>query len=131
MKLGIINGWSEGCFEYVKSKGLDAVEFCVNHNYDSEEFLAKANEIKIYSEKHGIPVGSMGRWGMKRIDENGNIIPDALQADKNVITAASIIGCPVYNCGVNYTESKGFFDNCVIAVNYLRELIDIASDKNV
>ncbi len=116
MKLGIINGWEEGNFKYVKDKGLDAVEFCVNHNYDSEEFLAKANEIKGYSERYGIPVGSMGRWGMKRIDENGEIIPEALQADKNVITAASIIGCPVYNCGVNYTESKSYYENCIIAI---------------
>ena len=45
MKLGIINGWSEGCIKYVHDKGLDAVEFCVNYNYDSAEFLAKANEI--------------------------------------------------------------------------------------
>ncbi len=131
MKLGIINGWDEGCFEYVKSKGLDAVEFCVNHNYDSEEFLSRAEEIKGYSVKHGIPVGSMGRWGMKRIDESGEIIPEALQADKNVITAASIIGCPVYNCGVNYVESKGFYDNCNIAIDYLGKLIDFAKDKNI
>ena len=66
MKLGIINGWSEGCIKYVRDKGLDAVEFCVNHNYDSKDFLSKANEIKSYSEKYGVPVGSMGRWGMKR-----------------------------------------------------------------
>lgn len=131
MKLGIINGWDEGCFKYVKDKGLDAVEFCVNHNYNSEEFLARAAEIKGYSDKYGIPVGSMGRWGMKRIDDNGEIIPEALQADKNIIEAASIIGCPVYNCGVNYTESKSFYDNCTIAINYLSVLIEFAKNKGV
>jgi len=131
MKLGIINGWSEGCIKYVHEKGLDAVEFCVNHNYDSEEFLAKAEAIRGYSEKYNIPVGSMGRWGMTRIDENGEIIPEAIQADKNIITAASIIGCPVFNCGVNYTESKSFYENCEIAINYFRTLIDFAKDKNV
>ena len=131
MKLGIINGWSEGCIKYVHDKGLDAVEFCVNHNYDSEEFLTKANEIKGYSKKYNVAVGSMGRWGMKRIDDNGEIIPEALQADKNVIEAASIIGCPIYNCGVNYTEGKSFYENCNIAINYLGALIDFAKDKGV
>ncbi len=131
MKLGIINGWSEGCIKYVHDKGLDAVEFCVNHNYDSEEFLAKAEEIKGYSEKYNVAVGSMGRWGMTRIDDSGEIIPEALQADKNVIEAASIIGCPVYNCGVNYVEGKSFYENCNIAIDYLGKLIDFARDKGV
>ena len=131
MKLGIINGWSEGCIKYVHEKGLDAVEFCVNHNYDSEEFLSKAEEIKGYSEKYNVAVGSMGRWGMTRIDDNGNVIPEALQADKNIIEAASIIGCPVYNCGVNYVDGKSFYENCNIAIEYLGKLIDFAKDKGV
>lgn len=131
MKLGIINGWSEGCIKYVHDKGLEAVEFCVNHNYDAAEFLAQANEIKGYSEKYGVAVGSMGRWGMTRIDDNGEIIPESLQADKNVIEAASIIGCPVYNCGVNYVEGKSFYENCNIAIDYLGKLIDFARDKGV
>ena len=74
MKLGIINGWEEGNIKYVSDKGLEAVEFCVNHNYNSAEFLAKAPDIKGYCKKYNVIVGSMGRWGMKRIDDNGEII---------------------------------------------------------
>lgn len=131
MKLGIIAGWEEKDFQYVQSKGLEAVEFTVNYNIDADEFLAKAEEIKGYSEKYNVCVGSMGRWGMERIDENGEIIPKALHDDEAVITAASIIGCPVYNCGVNYVEGKSFYENCLIAINYLKTLIDFARDKNV
>lgn len=131
MKLGIINGWEEGNIKYVSEKGLEVVEFCVNHNYNSSEFLEKAPAIKSYCEKYGVKVASTGRWGMKRIDDNGEIIPSALQDDKNVIAAASIIGCPVFNCGVNYTESKSFFENCEIAIDYLKELILYAESKNV
>ena len=120
----------EGNFKYVHDKGLEAIEFCVNHNYDADEFLSKAEAIKGYSEKYNVVVGSMGRWGMTRIDENGEIIPEALEADKKVITAASIIGCPVYNCGVNYTDSKSFYENCNIAIKYLGELIEFAKDKH-
>ena len=131
MKLGIINGWEEGNIKYVCDKGLEAVEFCVNHNYNSEEFLGKANDIKGYCEKYGVKVGSMGRWGQTRIDENGEIIPEALQDDKNIIDAAAIIGCPVFNTGVNYTDSKSFYENCEIAIDYLGQLIEYAEEKNV
>lgn len=131
MKLGIINGWSEGCIKYVSEKGLDAVEFCVNDKYDSAEFLSKANEIKSYSEKYGVSVGSIGRWGMKRIDEKGEAIQQAVQADRNLIEAAAIIGCPVYNCGINYTEEKSFYENCKIAIEYLENLIEYAEAKGV
>lgn len=49
MKLGIINGWEEGNIKYVSEKDLEAVEFCVNHNYNSADFLAKAPDINSYN----------------------------------------------------------------------------------
>lgn len=131
MKLGMIEGWNEENFKYVSSVGLEAVEFCVNHQIDADAFLAGAENIKKLSEKYSVAVGSMGRWGMQRIDENGGIIEKALSDDKAVITAAGILGCPVYNVGVNYTESKSFLENCEIAIDYLSRLIDFARDKNV
>lgn len=131
MKLGIINGWSEGCFEYVKNKGLDAVEFCVNESYNSEEFLSKAEEIKGYSEKYNIPVGSTGRWGGERINADGSINEALLKDDMNVISAASVFGCPVFNCGVNYIDERSFYDNCQSAIAYLKKLVDFGKEKNV
>ena len=129
MKLGIINGWKEGHFKAVRAKGLEAVEFCINHNYDSAEVLAEKEEIKANSEKYGVAVGSIGRWGQKRIDDNGEIIPEALQHDKNLIDLASFVGCPVFNCGCNYTEGKTYYENCMIAVDYFGKLIDYAKGK--
>lgn len=131
MKLGIINGWEEGHFKAVKEKGLEAVEFCINYYNDSKEVLDKAYEIKGYSEKYGIPVSSIGRWGMERVDENGKPIPEALQHDKNLIDLASIVGCPVYNVGCNEVEGKTYYENCLIAIEYFRILIDYARDKGV
>ena len=131
MKLGIINGWDEDSFKYVKGKGLEAVEFCVNHNHDADEFRSKAEEIKGYSEKYGVVVGSMGRWGMERIDESGNIIESAMHSDKVLIDSASIIGCPVYNVGINYIDSMSYYDNCQNAIKYLSALLDYAKEKNV
>lgn len=95
MTLSIINGWEEGHFKAVASKGLHGIEFCANDRYDSAEILAKADEIKANSEKYDVKVVSIGRWGMTRLDESGNIIPEAQAHDKNLITLASIVGCPV------------------------------------
>lgn len=131
MKLGIINGWDEGSFKYVASLGLHAVEFCCNHNYDSMEVAGHTDEILSYSKKYDVAVGSIGRWGQKRIDDDGNVIESALQHDKNLIDAASRFGCPVFNCGCNYTDSKTYLENCEIAINYFKTLIDYAKDKNV
>ncbi len=131
MKLGIINGWEEGHFRAVKEKGLEAVEFCINYYNDSSEVLKRAEEIKGYSEKYGILVASIGRWGMERIDEEGKVIPEALQHDKNLIDLASVVGCPVYNVGCNYIEGKTYYENCLIAIDYFKTLIDYARDKGV
>ncbi len=131
MKLGIINGWEEAHFRSVKEKGLEAVEFCINHNYDSAEVLARADEIKSYSEKYGVAVGSIGRWGMDRIDDNGEIIPEAMQHDKNLVDLASKLGCPVYNVGCNEVEDKSFEENCKYAIAYLSQLVEYAKERNV
>lgn len=131
MILSIINGWEEGHFKAVAAKGLHGVEFCANDKYNSAEILAKADEIKANSEKYDVKVVSIGRWGMQRLDEEGKIIPEAQLHDKNLITLASKLGCPVYNVGVNRVESLSFYDNCMAAVKCLSELIDFASDKGV
>ena len=131
MKLGIIQDWTEDGFRYAASKGLQAVEYCVNGNYDTAEFASHVPELKTYIEKYGICVGSIGRWGFLRIDANGKIIPSALQDDKNLIDAASALCCPVFNCGCNYTEGLSFAENCRIAKEYFSLLLDYAEGKNV
>ena len=117
MKLGIINGWDEDSFRYVSDMGLEAVEFCCNHNYDSREISDHVEEIRARSEKYGVQVGSIGRWGQTRIDEEGKVIPEALRHDKNLIDAASALGCPVFNVGCNWTDGKSFEENCAIAID--------------
>ena len=129
MYLGIINGWEEGHFKAVSEKGLKGIEFCINYNRDSAEALAKAADIKGYSEKYGVKVGSIGRWGMERMDENSSIIPEALQHDKNLIDLASIVGCPVYNVGFNRIDGMDYYENCQKAIEYFSGLIEYARPK--
>ncbi len=131
MYLGIINGWERDHFRAVSGLGLKGVEFCINHDVDSAKVLEKKEEIKSASEEFGVRVGSIGRWGMTRIDENGEIIPEALQHDKNLIDLASFVGCPVFNAGCNYIDSRSYYENCDSAIKYFSALIDYARDKNV
>ena len=57
--------------------------------------------------------------------------PEADKNDKNLIDAASALGCPVFNVGCNWTEGKTFEENCEIAIRYFGTLIDYAKGKNV
>ena len=131
MKLGIISGWQDGHLKAVSEKGLSAVEFCINDKTDSAVVLAQKESIKKSSQKYGVEVGAIGRWGMLRIDENGDIIPAALQHDKNLIELAGFLGCPVYNTGCNYIEGKSYYENCLFAINYFKTLIDFAAPLGV
>lgn len=89
MKLGIIASYQEEkTFETVKNLGLDGIEFTVNFNKDSKQFLEDIPEIARRMEKYGLTTLSTGRWGMKRVDDDGKVIPEALEHDKNVILGA-------------------------------------------
>lgn len=131
MKLGIIGDWSEEGFRYVKEKGLECIEFCVNHNIDSADFAALVPSINKWQAEFGVKVLSMGRWGMDRIDDNGAPIPEALNHDCTLIDAASALGCPVYNVGCNYIETKNYLENCEFAIGYFSKLLNYAEGKGV
>ena len=131
MYLGIINGWEREHFRTVAELGLQGIEFCINHNVDSAAVLAKKEEILKASKEFGVRVGSIGRWGMQRIGNDGAPLPEALAHDKNLIELASFVGCPVFNVGCNFAEGKGYYENCGFAVNYFKELLDYARPRGV
>ena len=131
MKLGIIQGWDEAGFRYAAEKGLDGVEYCVNGYIDAAGFASQVPQIRALSAQYGVAVGSMGRWGMVRIDDDGNPIPQAMQDDKTLIDAASALSCPVYNVGCNRAKNLSFAENCEAAVRYFGELLAYAEGKGV
>lgn len=132
MKLGIIaSPENEATFETVKSLGLDGMEFTVNHNIDSKKFLDDVPVIRKRLAQNGLAALSVGRWGMKRVDDDGKRIPEAFEHDKNVILGASQLGCPVFNCGCNYAKNRTLQENYEIAIGYFADLIAFAEDKNV
>ena len=131
MKLGIIGSWNETGFIYASAKNLDFLEFCVNGGCDTDEFAAQTDNLNKWIKQYGVAVGSMGRWGETRINDDGTVIEAARKSDLTLIESAAKIGCPVYNCGVNYIESKTYEENIEIAVKYLIELVKFGKSKGV
>lgn len=131
MKLGIIGKWSEENFAYVKSLGLEFIEFCYNVGRDTAAFTAIVPELKKWSEQYGVPVGSMGRWGSTRVLPSGEPNEAELASDFALIDAAGELGCPVFNCGVNAVEGASFEQNVAFAAGYLGRLLERGREKGV
>ena len=130
MKLGIIRGYNEDAFRYVKDHGLDFIEVCSNFDPESEDFIANIDKTKALIEKYELPILSVGRWNAEVV-KDGEISADTVVLLKKQIDAVSAIGCPVFNLGVNRDEGISLYKNYVLAVEYLREMIEYAGDKNV
>lgn len=105
MKLGIIRKYSEADFAYIKDRGLDFMEICSNFDNESEDFIAKGDEIASYIEKYELPVLSVGRWNSEPI-KNGAIDRDVVAMLKKQIDVVAKIGCPVFNLGVNRQDPE-------------------------
>jgi sugar phosphate isomerase/epimerase len=131
MKLGMINDWNEAAFVYAAAKKLEFLEFDVNHYCPADEFAAKTDDIIKWSKKYGVAVGAIGRWGEGRIDADGGANENGYKSDLTLIEAAAKVGCPVYICGVNYIESKGYDENVEMAAGYLNKLVKFGKDRGV
>lgn len=131
MKLGLITTWTEDGIKRIRDYGLENAEFCINEGNDGAKVLASAPEVNVNLEKYGVSVGACGRWGSKRVDENGKMIEAQFGHDVNLIKFCSEIGCPVYNCGVNFAENLTFEQNCDVASEYLTRLVEEGKKNNV
>lgn len=131
MKLGIIRYWNEASFIYASEKKLDFLEFCVNSDEAADEFPAQENNIIKWIRQYGVAVGSVGRWSGMRINPDGAVNEKAKQSELALIGTAAKIGCPVYNCGVNYVQSKSYDENIEIAVAYLTDIVNYGKKQGV
>lgn len=130
MKLGIIRGYSEDAFKYTKDHALDFIEVCTNFDNETDAFIAAKDETKKLIEKYSLPILSVGRWNAEPIKE-GKIDRHVVEKLKTQISVAAEIGSPVFNLGVNRDESISLFKNYVLAVEYLREMLDFAGEKGI
>ena len=105
MKLGIIRGYDDAAFKYVKDHSLDFIEVCTNFDPESENFIAAAEGIKALIDKYEVPILSVGRWNAEVV-KDGRISADTVALLKKQIDVVAAIGSPVFNIGVNRDESR-------------------------
>lgn len=128
MELGIISWFSEEDFKRAKEKGMQFIELDINEH--DQMFFDGFDTIKPLIEKYQMPVKALGRWGTYRLDENG-IIEEELAIECKLIEACEKLDCGIYMAGCNYVESKSFYENCMLAADYLQKLVDHGKKHNV
>lgn len=134
MKLGIIaNDFERADFERAEKLGLSFLEFCINCNTGDryKDFYSRADEINKYIAETGVFVGSVGRWGVEKINPDGSINETEFEIDSVLIKAAAKINCDVFVCGCNYLEDFSFYENCQFAIAYFEKLIALGKEAGV
>lgn len=128
MKLGIIRGYDEASFQYVKNKGLAFIESCRNSTPESDDFVAHVDDIKANIAKYDIPIASVGRWN-PNVNISGKLDEAEFASIENLLEAAVAVGSPVFVCGINYAEDVSKYRNLCAAVEYFGKLLDRAGDR--
>lgn len=131
MKLGIICPYDDAGFEYAKSLGLDFIEICYNIGNDCKKFAEELPELIARTEKYGIKIGSLGRWGTDKFDSDGKLIEEELNDNLILIDCASKLHCPVFNTGVNYVEKLSLYENVTNAIMFLEKLVAYGKERGV
>lgn len=131
MKLGIISDVNEKDFEFAAKNKLCFIEICQNIGCDCKEFAKRADEIKGFMKKYGVAIGSVGRWGSYKFDDNGDIIEEELEYSHILIDLAAEFESKVFNTGVNYVEGLSKFQNIVNSMAYLQDLMAYGKEKGV
>ncbi len=128
MKLGIIRGYDEASFEYVKGMGLEFIECCRNSTPEAADFVAKKEQTKANIAKFGIPIASVGRWN-PLVNISGKLDEAEMKSMTDLLEAAVYVGSPVFVCGINYADDVSLFKNYCTAVEYFGKLIERASGR--
>ncbi len=136
MKLGMMSyGYDKKEIKQIKDYGLDFVEYCVNALEENPtehiDFLNRIDEIKSACKEYDIFVGSVGRWGGIKINEDGTPNEKEIEIDKMLIEAAGKLGCPIYLCNCNYAEKLSLYDNYTVTIKYFEELIKFGKQYGV
>lgn len=128
MKLGMITWIKEEEFKNAKNRGLEFIELDVNER--DHEFLDNLANIKEYSNQYEMPIQAIGRWGKDKINSNG-ILEEELSIEKKLIDAAKELNCGIYMTGCNYIEELSYYENCMLAIEYLKKLVEYGSKAGV
>ena len=131
MKLGIIVDPDKRGFETAVNNGLSFIEICNNVGCDTNAITDEIPSIKLLCKETGVAIGSVGRWGTEKFDKAGSVIEEELLAGYSLIDAASELGSPVFNTGINYIDTISKYENINRSMDYFYKLIEYARPKGV
>lgn len=131
MKLGIIEQPDEKGFAHAAQFGLSFVEYCINIGQDTGEFAARTGELLKLSERYGVAIGAVGRWGTDKVDKDGSLIAGEIENSRRLVDACAELGAGVFNTGVNYVQELSYYANVTAAIAYLQQLCEYGEKKGV
>ncbi len=131
MRLGLIVDTDDRGFQQAQSLGLSFLEITYNVGRDVADFVNDLDNLKARCEKYGIAIGSIGRWGTDKLDENGELIKEEVEANLTLIDCAAELGCGVFNTGINYCDKLTLNENYQKAIEYFSILIERGKQKGV
>jgi sugar phosphate isomerase/epimerase len=123
MQLGMIHGYGEYSFDYVKSKGLSFIEVCRNSDNESENFIGAVESVKRQIDRTGVRIGSVGRWNSKP-NAGGRLDEDVLMKNIRLLDAAHQVQAPVFVCGCNYDAEISLYRNYTFAIEYFSRMLE-------
>lgn len=135
MKLGMIMGCDVSSFDRAKELGLDFVEFDLNSpaywGVNIAPYLDKAAELKAASERTGVEVGAVGRWGSQVVTPDGEIVEEEIAEMKRCIDLAKALGAPNFLVSVNYAKNISYYKNITVAIKVLNTVNDYAKENGI
>lgn len=130
MKLGIIHGFGDESFDYVKNRGLEFIELCRNNRKEAADVVNNVENIKSNIARTGIPVASVGRWAAKA-NVGGKLDPEEMASLTSLFDAAVAIGSPVFVLGCNYDNDVSMYKNYTVAIELFGTLLERAKGKDI
>jgi len=135
MKLGMIMPCEAKSFDEAKELGLDFVEFDLNNpgywGPFMDDMLGIKDDLKAASERTGIEVGAIGRWGSQIITADGSIDEFELGEVKKGIDLAQYLGSHHYLMSCNYVPEITYYQNITSAINMFKIIVEYAKERDI
>ena len=130
MKFGMINGFTDSAFDYVKEKNLSFIEICRNDDEAAEKFIGAVDSVKQNIDRTGIQIASVGRWNAAP-NVGGKLDENVYALMVRLMDAAHAVGAPVFVCGCNQDTQISLYRNYSFAVEYFSRLLEETEKRNM
>jgi len=146
MKIGIIQQPKTVDFDWVKSMGMEFVEFdCNDANsmmgytpetakgdpaVDAYALHAMAGQFAKEIERTGITIGAVGRWGSGAYGADGKINEEEFGHVKELLDMTGELDIPVYCVSAVSNPALSLYKNLGAVIDYFNRVVEYAAKKN-